>query len=235
VISEYSILESPTAPEIRKQFETLFGLTWSGWTCRYFESFDSSKNHELPSWLVNNYKVRNAGQWPFKKSGLAFVSSLGEIVILEELVHLDNPLPFISIAKGKQINFQVQDKVKFAFWFDIVVPDTSINKVVANFDIGFTQKGRDELTKHNIPVNIPAVISHQGNDYQFYYFSGSFCSTNTLSASSSHYKWIAGFKHFFYNEDETVESSSFFWTFYRPLMATILGNYYKKMSTYRGK
>lgn len=235
VISEYNILESPTTAEIRKQFENLYGFKWSGWTCRYFDSFDPSENKDLPSWVVNNYKVRNAGKWPFTKSGLAFVSSLGEVVILEDLVHLDNPLPFISLSKSEQTNFHLKDNVKFPFWFDIVVPDASINRVVANFNIGFNQKGLDELNKHNIPTNIPAIISHEGNDYQFYYFSGSFSSTNTLSASSSHYKWISAFKYFLYNEDDTLESASFFWTFYQPLMVTIFKNYYKKISTYRGK
>jgi hypothetical protein len=235
IIAEYNTLQSPTPIEIRKQFETAFGLKCSGWTCRYFESLDPVENKDLPMWVVNNYKLRNAGKWPFTKPGLAFVSTMGEVVVLEDLVHLNNPVPFISIAKSEQNYFKVDDNVKFPFWFDIIIPDTAINKVVANFNISYTQKGREQLVQHNIPLNIPAIISHEGDDYGFHYFSGSFCSTNKLSSSSSHYKWISAFKSFLYNEDDTMESSSFFWTFYRPLMSTILGNYYKKIKTYRGK
>lgn len=235
IISEYNILETPTSPAIRKQFENTFGLTWSGWTCRYFDSFDPSKNSGLPGWIINNYKVRHGGDWPFKKSGLAFIHHTGEIVILEDLVHSNNPLPNITLTPSGKNSLRLPDYVKFPFWFDIVIPDTSINEVAATFDIGVNEKGIDELNKHNIPLSIPAVIMHNKKDYQFYYFAGSFCSTNTLSISSSHFKWISAFKGFLYNEDETFESTSFFWKFYRPLMETILENYYKTMLAYRGK
>ncbi|MCW3111899.1 MAG: hypothetical protein JWR18_295 [Segetibacter sp.] len=235
IISEYNILESPTSPAIRKQFENTFGLTSSGWTCRYFDSFDPSENKDLPSWIINNYKVRHGGDWPFKEAGLAFVNSTGEIVILEDLVHLNNPLPNISVTPSERNSFHVPDNVKFPFWFDIVIPDTSINKVAATFNIGLNEKGTDELNKHNIPLSIPAIIMHDKSDYQFYYFAGSFCSTNTLSISSSRFKWISAFKRFLYNEDDTLESTSFFWKFYRPLIETILNNYYKKMPSHLGK
>ena len=227
IISEYNTLESPTKPDIRKQFENEFGIKWSGWTCRYFDSFDPSENKNLPPWIVNNYKVRNGGKWPFKKAGLAFVGSAGEIVILEDVVHLDDPLPKIAVSQGQNISSSLPENVKFPFWFDIIIPDTNVNKVAANINIDLTNEGRNELSKHNIPLNIPAVIAHQGKDYQFYYFSGSFCSTNMLDISSSHFKWISVFKRFLYNEDDTLETSSFFWQFYKPLMTSILDNYYQ--------
>ena len=235
IIAEFNTLEAPTGVNIRKEFENEFGLRWSGWTCKYFESLDPTENKELPHWLVTNYKVRNKGKWPFKKDGLAFVDSIGGVVILEDFIHLNNPVPNIQTPKEQQKQLHLPESIKFPFWFDIIIPDTTRNKVLAGININLTEKGKNLLVVNQIPLQIPAIIGHQGSDYQFYYFSGSFCSTNTLSESSSHFKWISEFKSFLYNEDDTLEPTSFFWNFYRPLMATVLQNYYRKISAKRRK
>ncbi|MBK5271067.1 MAG: hypothetical protein JJE22_08640, partial [Bacteroidia bacterium] len=63
IITEFNTIGSPTSPEIRSEFENMFGLKWSGWVGRYFTSLDTSVNTELPRWLINNYKNQHAGQW----------------------------------------------------------------------------------------------------------------------------------------------------------------------------
>ncbi|MDQ6813585.1 MAG: hypothetical protein M3040_07615 [Bacteroidota bacterium] len=235
IISEFNILEAPTPPAIRKQFETEFGLTWSGWACRYFDSFDPSENKEIPRWLINSYKVKNGGNWPFKKAGLAFVNAAGNVVILEDMVDLKDPLPFIITNKSTHNRSELPENIKFPFWFDIVTPDTAINKVAATFNLDLTDNGKSQLIKNGIPLSMPAIIQHEGSDYQFYYFAGNFCAINTLGISSSHYKWISAFKNFLYNTDDTMESTSFFWEFYKPLMTGIFEKYYAKTSGQRGK
>jgi hypothetical protein len=57
IITEFNCLASPTSPTVRSSFENGFGIKWTGWIGRYFDSFDTTKNKELPKWLITNYKA----------------------------------------------------------------------------------------------------------------------------------------------------------------------------------
>ncbi len=71
IITEFNTIGSPTPPEIRRQFEEMFAIRWSGWIGRYFENLDTTVNKELPRWLINNYLSQHNHRWPFKKDGVA--------------------------------------------------------------------------------------------------------------------------------------------------------------------
>ena len=221
IISEFNVIGSPTPMPVRNDFEKLFSLRWTGWTGRYFENLDTTKNTELPRWLISNYKRDNNNQWPFSKSGIAFVSDNDRVVILEDSTHLSNAVPHIVSSQEGQERFGLPERIKYTFWFDVIVPDPKINKQLARFDISANSSGRALLNKHNIPLHFPAVLTHDQSDYKFYYFSGDFCDNN-VSMTSSYLKGIAFFKWLFYNSDNTMERSSFFWNFYRPMMTKIL-------------
>ena len=229
IITEFNTINSPTTDEIRVQFENLFGLKWTGWTCRFFDSFDTTVNHELPGWLISNYKKSNHGSWPFKLAGLAFVNNNDEVVILEDSIHLNFPVPIIKSAADISNKYGIANNVKYPFWFDVIVPDSNINKVIASFTLDVNVKGAAELNRHGIPATIPAVTMHKANDYEFYYFSGDFCD-NPVTLFSSYFKGIAIFKELLYSDDDTMERVSFFWNFYKPLLTVILKNYYKHLS-----
>ncbi|MFI5453677.1 hypothetical protein ACHMWN_16175 [Pedobacter sp. UC225_61] len=221
IITEFNTIGSPTSVENRNRFEQLFGMHWTGWTARYFNSLDTAVNMELPKWLVQNYKAANNKKWPFKRSGIAFVSDFDQVVILEDSTHLSNPLPYIVSSKYGQDKFSLPEKIKYPFWFDVIVPNQQINKRVADFKIYLNQKGKIELKKYGIPESFPAVLMHNAADYQFYYFSGDFCD-NPISMTSSYFKGIGFFKFLLFDTQDPMERKSFFWNFYRPMLTTIL-------------
>lgn len=229
IITEFNSIGSPTAPEIRQQFENMFGMKWSGWIGRYFETFDTSLNHELPHWLINNYLAQNNNQWPFKKPGVAFVSDKDEVVILEEGTHLQDPLPHIITTTEAQNEYDLPSKIKYSFWFDVVAADTSVNQVAAKFLLETNKAGGELLFKHGIPFSFPAVLYHKASDYQFYYFCADFCD-NPVPMFASHFKGISFFKFLFFNESDPMERKSFFWRYYRPLLTKILKDHYKTLS-----
>jgi hypothetical protein len=221
IITEFNTIGSPTNADNRNKFEKMFGMHWTGWTARYFDSFDTLKNKELPHWLIGNYKKQHEQKWPFHKSGLAFVSNSDQIVILEDSTHLTDPVPhIISFGYGQKV-FGLPEKMKYPFWFDIITPSLSINHAVSRFDISLNAAGTAELKKYNIPTSFPAIIMHKDKDYQFYYFSGDFCD-NPIGMGTSYFKGISMFRWMFYNSDDPAERKSFFWTFYRPMITTIL-------------
>ena len=221
VIAEFNSIGSPTHRDTRQKFEKLFAIHWTGWTGRFFESLDSAKNGELPQWLIHNYKRDNNGQWPFKNAGVAFVNDRDQVVILEDSTDLVDPMPYIVADKNGQQNFGLPEKIKYAFWFDVIENKSRANSTIARFDIEVNQKGKKLLTKHGIPSTFSAVTMHKAADYRFYYFSGDFCD-NPISMTSSHFKGIGFFKWLFYDTSDPMERSSFFWNFYRPMMTQIL-------------
>ena len=225
IITEFNCLGSPTLHNIRDEFEKMFGIKWTGWIGRYFDSFDTTINKELPRWLISNYKIRHNGAWPFTKSGIALVHSDDRIVILENKTHLRNELPFIYASKEGQEHYGMPEKMKYAFWFDVIQPDTAYNHVIANFEIDANEAGREELQKNNIPASFPAVTAHINNDYRFFYFSADFCD-NPVELGSSYFKGIRHVSWFMYNTNDPQERKSFFWELYRPLVTTILNDYY---------
>jgi hypothetical protein len=221
IITEFNSIGSPTSQETRKQFEDMFAMHWTGWTGRFFESLDTTRNKELPRWLINNYKRANKNNWPFKKSGIALVSDQDRVIILEDGRDLKNPMPHIISSEYGQKVLGLPEEIKYAFWFDIIQPNSAINTQVASFRMDVNQKGQALLKANGLSAVFPAVLMHKETDYRFYYFSGDFCD-NPVNLSSSYFKGIGAFKWLFYDTSNPMERSSFFWNFYRPMMTTIL-------------
>ena len=228
IISEFNSIGSPTAAGIRKEFEDNFGIKWSGWVGRYFDSFDTTVNAELPRWLVSNYENQHNGKWPFKRSGVAFVNNEDLVVVLENGYELNDEMPaIIANAEGQQY-YGMPEKMKYSYWFDIVYPDTSFNHVISNFKIDVNEKGKRELAKYGLPEVFPAITAHVNKDYRMFYFSADFCD-NPISLFNAQFEGVTYFKWLFYNTQDPVERKSFFWTIYRPLLSRILNDYYKTL------
>lgn len=224
IITEFNTIGSPTQTRNRKAFEEMFSLKWTGWTARYFDNLDIEVNKELPQWLVNNYKKAHNNNWPFKKSGIAFVNDREQVVILEEDWHLTNPMPHIISNKFAQDHYGLPKEIKYSFWFDVMKPDEKVNQVISSFRISASKEGLEELERYDIPSVFPAITMHKEKDYSFFYFSGDF-SDNPIGITSSYFKGIGYFKGMFYDEDDIAERTSFFWKYYRPLMNKILEEY----------
>lgn len=226
IITEFNCLASPTPSEIRYKFENTFGIKWTGWIGRYFDSFDTTKNEELPSWLVKNYKNQHNGAWPFTQSGIALVHSTDEIVILENKTHLNYELPYMYATEEGQKHYGLPKKTTYSFWFDIIQPDTSYNHVISTFSFDVNAAGKKVLDQHALPASFPAVTAHTGKDYRFFYFSADLAD-NPITFTSSYFKGVPFFRWFMYNSREPLERRAFFWTIYQPLVTTILKDYYK--------
>ncbi len=224
IIAEFNTIGSPTRFENRARFEELFAIKWTGWTARYFDNLDIEVNKDIPLWLIDSYKKSHRGQWPFKRSGIAFVNDNEQVVILEDNTHLTNPMPLILSTLYAKENLGVPEKIKYPFWFDIILPQPTINQTVASFKISANQKGLAELKKFGIPSEFPAVTMHKGEDYSFYYFSGDF-SDNPIDLNTSYFKGIGLFKPMFYDANDPMDRSFFFWNFYRPMLSNILKDY----------
>lgn len=130
-------------------------------------------------------------------------------------------MPHIISGEYGQKVLGLPEKIKYAFWFDVIQPNRAINTQVASFQMDVNQNGQALLKANGLSAVFPAVLMHKETDYRFYYFSGDFCD-NPVSLSSSYFKGIGAFKWLFYDTSNPMERSSFFWNFYRPMMTNIL-------------
>lgn len=228
MIAEFNSIGSPTAQPIRRQFEQLFGMHWSGWTGRYFADLDTGSNKELPRWLIKDYEAQHGGSWPFTKQGIAFVNSNDRVVILQDSSGLTNPLPSIEAGSSGMKSLDLPSAIDYPFWFDIIDSPGSRNPVDAFFVIHVTAAGKAELDSSGIPERFPAILGHSGPDYRFYYFSGDFCD-NPIELGTSYFNGVSWFQRLFYDRTDPAQRTGFFWCFYRPMMTQILNDYYRSL------
>lgn len=222
IINEFNIIASPTSSVIRNEYEKEFHINWTGWVGRHFENLDTTINKELPIWLIRNYKKQNNNEWPFKKSGIAFVSNNAKVVILENETHLNSKVPIINTPKKIAEYYGVAENMEFSLWFDICSTD-SFNQVISNYNIKTNSKGDSILHKWDIPKEFPAVMKGR-KDYPFYYFAGDFAD-NPVSMKTAKYKHIDKFSYLLYKSNSN-QQGGFFWNYYIPLISAILDDYH---------
>lgn len=227
IITEFNTFATPTSSARAAEFERMFNIRWTGWVGKYFDSFDTLQNKDLPRWLIDNYKKQNNNKWPFKKSGIAFVNKNDHIVILEYINHLNSEVPYIVTAKEQREKYNIPKSIKYPFWFDIIQTARS-NTIVSFYNLEPNKEGMKILKRNGIPPQFPAVIEHNRNDYKFFYFAGDFAD-NPIAQAGSHFKGIRLFRKLFYNDDIAAERVSFFWEFYSPMVSKILKDYQEEL------
>lgn len=227
IVTEFNCLASPTSNQVRETFQQAFGVRWSGWIGRYFSSFDTASNRELPGWLIRNYKKQHGGSWPFTQSGIALIDANDKVVILENETHLTHELPYLVSSEEGQKHYGLAPRVAYSFWFDIVYPDTSYNHIISHFEIPVNESGKKELAANGLPERFAGITAHINSDYRFFYFSGDFAD-NPIRLSSSYFRGAPYFRSFLYNSHDPFDRKSFFWKIYQPLVTTILEDYYAK-------
>ncbi|QJW92406.1 hypothetical protein HNV11_18420 [Spirosoma taeanense] len=227
VMAEFNDINSPTDPAIRNQFETLFGVRWTGWIGRFFDSLDPTVNEELPKWLVRNYRRQHKGQWPFTKSGVVYVSENDAVVVLEEDTHLARKVPQMLASATGQAKFNLPDRIRYTYWFDVLSYNPRVNQEVASYEVYPNEAGKREMARYGLPTRFPAILMHDAPDYGFYYFAGDFCD-NPVSMTSAYFRGIEWLSPFAYMTEGLTERRGFFWRVYRPMVTRILEDYYAR-------
>ena len=227
IMTEFNIMALPTRRPLRRGFEEEFNVIWSGWAGRYFSVLDTNAVNELPIWLKRNY-VNQYGEWPFTKSGIAFVREDDKVVIIEFETDLIIEVPVIHTTNEEyQDKYGIPAEMKYPFWFDICTAEEP-NTIISSYKLVLNDRGDSVMRANYLPDEFPAVIRGDG-DYPFFYFAGDF-SDNPISLNSARFAKVDWMASSSYN---TVpqERLSFFWEFYRPLANTILIDYYESLNT----
>jgi len=222
IFAEFNLLASPTSWKVRKKTERLLGIKWSGWTGRFFDSFDTAVNKELPNWVIELYTEQYDTTWHFSQAGIVLVHESEKIVVLEQGTDLHIATPIIYSSDYCKHKYKTAKSVHYPFWFDITFPITPANVTVAHYKLHTTRRGDSLLAMHRIPTEFPAVIEHT-DSYWMYYFAGDFAD-NKFNDNTAFFKGIENIDILLY-DGSLVSREKFFWKFYNPFVTNAVKEY----------
>jgi hypothetical protein len=223
IIMEYNSFDYPTAQFESYRTQEKLGITFSGWTGKYFSSLDTT-SEEFPIWMTAMYRKQYKKPWAFSKPGIVILKEK-VIIVLEEGTHLKNAMPHIITDSAYCVKYGVPGSVAFDKWFDII--DPLENNIVSKFKIETTPIG-DTLLLNNILSNeFPAVVQEPVTQ-KIYYFSGDFANTN-VPFWTCRFKGVDKLKGILYS-DKPNDTRRFFWLYYKPLINGIFSDYYNSMN-----
>lgn len=223
IILEYNSFDYPTAQFESVRTQERLGITFAGWTGKYFASLDTTRQ-DFPIWMTAMYRRQYKQPWTFNKSGIVILKER-EIIVLEEGTHLKNSMPKIVTDEANCEKYSVAASVAFDQWFDII--DPLQNNIISRFNIETTPAGDTLLLNNFLFHEFPAVVQNPVTN-NIYYFSGDFAHTD-LPVWTSRFMGVHKLKGLLYS-DKPEDTRRFFWLYYRPLVNGIFTDYYESMS-----
>jgi len=223
IIMEYNSFDYPTAQFESVRTQEKLGITFSGWTGKYFSSLDTTIK-DFPVWMTAMYRKEYKMPWKFTKPGVVILKEK-DIVVLEEGKQLKNSLPQIITDEASSKKYGVVPSVAFDQWFDII--DPLQNKVISKFKLDTTPLGDSLLINNALQSEFPAVVQDPVIQ-RTYYFSGDFATYN-VPYCTARIKGVEKLKGILFS-DKTDDTRRFFWLYYRPLINGIFNDYYASLS-----
>jgi hypothetical protein len=223
IILEYNSFDFPTAQYESVKTQEKLGITFSGWTGKYFSSLDTTIK-DFPIWMTAMYRKEYGKPWTFTKPGIVILKEK-DIVVLEEGKQLKNPMPQIITDTASSQKYGVVPSVAFDQWFDII--DPLQNKVISKFKLDTTPLGDSLLINNALLNEFPAVVQDPVTQ-RTYYFSGDFATYN-VSFWTARLKGVEKLKEILFS-DKPDDTRRFFWLYYRPLINGIFNDYYVSLN-----
>jgi hypothetical protein len=223
IIMEYNSFDYPTAEFESVRTQEKLGISFSGWTGKYFSSLDTTTT-DFPIWMTAMYRKEYRKPWTFTKPGIVILKEK-DIVVLEEGKQLKNPIPRIVTDDASVQKYGVLPSVAFDQWFDII--DPLQNKVISKFKLDTTPLGDTLLVNNSLMNEFPAVVQEPVMQ-RTYYFSGDF-ATYDLPFWTARVKGVEKLKGVFFS-DKPDDTRRFFWLYYRPLINTVFNDYYTSLN-----
>jgi hypothetical protein len=224
IILEHNSFDYPTPAFESFRTQEKLGITFSGWSGKYFEKLDTTTKN-FPVWMTTMYRKEYKKPWTFTKPGIVLLSEKN-IIVLEEGTHLKKALPYIITDEANCEKYGVPASVAFDKWFDIIDPLQS--NIISRFRFETTALGDTLLKSRALSGEFPAVIQ-EPEKQRFYYFSGDF-TNNKVDFCTSTIKGFDKLKGILYS-DKPEDTRRFFWLYYKPLVNKIFSDYYASLNS----
>ncbi|WP_339880701.1 hypothetical protein [uncultured Algoriphagus sp.] len=226
IIAEFNTMASPTSEGIRSEFENLMGLKWTGWIARYFDEMDTTINHDIPKWFINQYVEQHNNFWVPPGPGLAFVHQDGSLEVFSNNLDYRGATPKIRTQRINQHGFKLPEVVPYPDWFDIVLIERDY-QVISYYDIDPTDEGKEKLRAMGLPRYFPAAVVRDVGKGQYYYFAGDFSDMQS-TLGSPRFKGLPKLWRGFHLVSDYTDRKSFYWNYFYPLLSQILDRTYSE-------
>jgi hypothetical protein len=223
VIGEYNMFSTPTNALLRSKAESLFDITWTGWSGKSFRTLNASEMDGPPEWMPKLYESQHLNAWPQDKSGVVLVSNDGLIELLVLGEDLRSLFPVIGTTPEYASKLGVTGSVEYDQWFEFITPGGN-TVVPSTFSLDVSPEGKKILEKISLQSQFPAVVRATPGGFTFY-FAGDFAENDVKMFTSrmAGGKWL----NKLLTDNAKPVNSKFFNGYYQPLMRSILNEYYQ--------
>ena len=227
LIGEFNLFASPTEGAVRERLENLFGVTWSGWTGRFFVRLENEE--EVPVWARENYRRQYGKPWAFTGEGWIFVHEDGRILPLEESERVDGKLQPRDVPdQALKIHLtqpdhpllkNVYDQVPYTYWFDILTPRPGA-QVLAEYVFTTHPQGAARLKAQGLPDRFPFMVLSSSEPLRVYLAGDA--SDRDQESVLYPLKVRMQWERFGRFKEEKDSQEAFFWEFYLPWIGNVL-------------
>lgn len=215
LVVEYNSISN----NVRDKASKYLGIKQTGWIAKYGKSL-ALNDGEVPKWVVNAYEKNNK-KWSFDGEGIIFYNESSEeveVLSVNEGTLQKHGLLFKTTQQGEE-TFSISKASMYNGWFDIIDSEADA-KILAEFEIDTTEKGKKILQKIGISSNSPAIVMKKQNATNSYYFAGNFSTVEKIPGIYQ-YKGFTKIREML-TVDFLFPGESFYWQVYVPIMTSIL-------------
>jgi hypothetical protein len=217
LIAEFNAFADPTAAPERAHMTEVLGVSWSGWSGRFYQDLD--RKVEVPPWLVQNYEAQVRRPWEFTGPGFAFVHEDDRVFVLAQSRDVERSGLRLVLADSVARRYGVSNRVPYFYWFDIVSPREG-TLVEAEYEFQLRPPGRAALDSAGIPARFPAILHRRDPAFDRYYFAGDFADNDDVPRAFRLRGWDRLERLLSWTKGESA--ALFYWGVYVPMMRRLL-------------
>ncbi len=218
LLLEFNSIEDPTEPAARAKLEALFGLKWTGWVGRTFESLRDTT--DVPTWVEPNYRAQYGNRSLPTGSVLMLVHRDGRIVLVSSGMQ-ERVVPHVVItAAGEQALGATRNGGAYPFWFPIIKPDSG-TEVLAELRLPELPEVRNVLESEGLAGNLPLLMRRRDGGSHRVYLAADL-SDSQFEPGSHQVDGPLWLRKLVSLRRKRFEGQDGFWEFYVPALRAVL-------------
>ncbi len=216
LVAECAFISPPTEPLVRFNIEKLTDIYYVGWIGKCVKDLADEADRGVGFDWKERYTEYTGNQWTARGPGIVMIHTEAErILVLREGEDIKIADGFVFSSEAGIENYNLPPSVNYNGWFTVL--HEGRNTVLSEFQLQATAKGKARLNEFGIPEKFPALI--YADDHHFYYLAGDFGKSS--SGGLFHKVLVLGpIRNAIRSKGRSA--SSFYYSYYMPLMTEIL-------------